>query len=124
MQLMYIIINRTALIRHQCRKTTFFSCHRCLLKTVVETNEQHLNVDYNFDHQMSLNCWYSNSCLHFLIALFHCSGLLCLSKLVRNNKVSNYEWFWFLLYFKSLIVGPTNSSLSNIFLLCLTKLFC
>ena len=32
-------------------------------------NEQHLNIDYNFDHQLSLSkskCWYSNSCLHFL----------------------------------------------------------
>jgi hypothetical protein len=32
-------------------------------------NEQHLNMDYNFDHQMSLNkskCLYSNNFLHFL----------------------------------------------------------
>jgi len=31
--------------------------------------EQHLNIDQNFDHQMSLSkskCWYSNNCLHFL----------------------------------------------------------
>ncbi len=29
-------------------------------------NEQHLNTDQNFDHQMSLSkskCWYSNKCL-------------------------------------------------------------
>ncbi len=32
-------------------------------------NEQHLNVDYNFKHQMFLNkskCLYSKNCLHFL----------------------------------------------------------
>ena len=31
-------------------------------------NEQHLNINDNFDHQMSLSkskCWYSNNCLHF-----------------------------------------------------------
>ncbi len=31
--------------------------------------ELQLNIDYNFDHQMSLSkskCWYSNNCLHFL----------------------------------------------------------
>jgi hypothetical protein len=36
--------------------------HRCRKK------EQHLNTDWNFDHQMSLSkskSWYSNSCLHF-----------------------------------------------------------
>jgi len=27
----------------------------CLIKTGVEKNEQHLNMDYNFDHQMSLS---------------------------------------------------------------------
>ncbi len=32
-------------------------------------NEQHLNMDQNFDHKMSLSkskCWYSNNCLHFI----------------------------------------------------------
>ncbi len=32
-------------------------------------NEQHLNMDQNFDHQMSpikSKCWYSYNCLHFL----------------------------------------------------------
>ncbi len=32
-------------------------------------NEQHLNIEYNFYHQMSLsnsNCWYWNNCLDFL----------------------------------------------------------
>jgi hypothetical protein len=36
---------------------------------MVLKNEQHLNIDYNFDHQMSLSkskCWYSNNCLQFL----------------------------------------------------------
>jgi hypothetical protein len=28
--------NLTMHIRHQCRKTTFLSCHRCLIKTGVE----------------------------------------------------------------------------------------
>ncbi len=28
--------NRTAHIRHQCRKTTLLSCHRCLINTGVE----------------------------------------------------------------------------------------
>jgi len=34
-------------------ETTVLSCHRCLINTGVEKNEQHLNIDYNFDHQMS-----------------------------------------------------------------------
>jgi hypothetical protein len=45
------------------------SCHRDLIKPGVEKNEQHLNIDYNFDQQMSLSkskCWYWNNCLHFL----------------------------------------------------------
>ncbi len=40
-------------IRNQCRKITVLSCHRCLIKTGVEKNERHQNMDYNFDHQMS-----------------------------------------------------------------------
>jgi len=35
----------------------------------VLKNEQHLNIDYNFNHQMSLSkskCLYSNNCLQFL----------------------------------------------------------
>ena len=28
-------LNRRASIRHQCRKTTVLSCHRCLINTVV-----------------------------------------------------------------------------------------
>jgi len=28
--------NRTACIKHQCRKTTVLSCHRCLINTGVE----------------------------------------------------------------------------------------
>jgi hypothetical protein len=34
--------------------TTVLSCHRCLINSGVEKNEQHLNIDKNFDHQMSL----------------------------------------------------------------------
>jgi hypothetical protein len=40
-----IKINKTALIRHQCRKTTVLSCHICLIKNGAEKNEQHLNID-------------------------------------------------------------------------------
>ena len=28
--------NRTACIRHQCKKTTVLSCHRCIINTGVE----------------------------------------------------------------------------------------
>jgi hypothetical protein len=55
-------------IRHQCRKTTGLSCHRYLINTGVEKNELQLNIDENFNHQMSLSkskCWYSNHCLQF-----------------------------------------------------------
>jgi len=54
-------ISRTTRIRHLCRKPNVLSCHRCLIKTGVEKNEQHLNIDQSFDHQMSLNkskLWY------------------------------------------------------------------
>jgi hypothetical protein len=64
-----VYINRTAHIRHQCRKTTALNCHRCRVYTGVEKMKQHLNIDLNFDHQMSLSkskCWCSNNCLHFL----------------------------------------------------------
>ncbi len=37
--------NRTTRIRHQFTKTTVLSCHRCLINTGVEKNEQHLNID-------------------------------------------------------------------------------
>ncbi len=47
-------LNRTVCNGHQCRKTTVLSFHRCLLKTGVK-NELHLNIDLNFDHQMSLS---------------------------------------------------------------------
>ncbi len=65
----YLIFNRRAHIRHQCRKTTVFSFHRCLINTGIEKTEQLSNIDYNFDHQMSpckSKFWYSNNCLHFL----------------------------------------------------------
>ncbi len=64
---------RTAHSRHLCRKTA--SCHRCGWK-----NEQHLNIVWSFEHQMSLSkskCCYSNNCLHFwsLRQLFSCFGV-------------------------------------------------
>jgi hypothetical protein len=65
----YLIINRRAHIRNQCRKATVLSFHRCLINTGIEKTEQLSNIDYNFDHQMSpckSKCWYSNNCLHFL----------------------------------------------------------
>jgi len=45
----FALNNRTAHIRHQCKKTAVLSCHRCLINTGVEKiNMQHLNIDYNF----------------------------------------------------------------------------
>jgi hypothetical protein len=35
-------------------KTAFLSCHKCLINTGVEKNEQHINRDKNFDHQICL----------------------------------------------------------------------
>jgi hypothetical protein len=69
-----VTVNGSAHIRHQFRKTTVLSCHRCLNNTGVDKNEQHLNIDQNFDHQMSLSkskCWYLNNCLHFLKGAVH-----------------------------------------------------
>ncbi len=60
--------NGTSHIRHQCGKTTVLNCNTCRINTCVEKNELHLNIDYNFDHQLTLSkskCWYSNNCLHF-----------------------------------------------------------
>jgi hypothetical protein len=54
-------------------KQAVLSCHRYLINFSVK-NGQHLNMDFNFDHQMSLSkseCWYSNNCLHFYSTLFH-----------------------------------------------------
>ncbi len=36
--------NRLAHVRHQCRKTTVLSFHRCLINTGVK-NDQHFNID-------------------------------------------------------------------------------
>jgi hypothetical protein len=47
--------NRTAYILHLYRKTVVLSCQRCLFNTGVKKNEQHLNIDENLDHQMSLS---------------------------------------------------------------------
>jgi hypothetical protein len=60
--------NRTTHIRQQCRKATVSSCYRCQINTGVEKNELHLNIDLNFEHQMSLSKskhWYSDNCLQF-----------------------------------------------------------
>ncbi len=60
-------------------------------------NEQHLNIDYNFDHQMSLSkikCWYSNNCLNFFKG--HCSITKVVTKNIRGRIFSCvrpfYEW--------------------------------
>ncbi len=50
--------NRIAHMRNQCRKAAVVWGHKCLI-----------NIDWNFDHQISLSkgkCWYSNNYLHFL----------------------------------------------------------
>ncbi len=42
-------------------------------------NEHHLNIDCNFDHQMSISknkCWNSNNCLHFLNPACSIAGCL------------------------------------------------
>jgi hypothetical protein len=41
----FIPANREVHIRHQCRKTTVLSCHRCIINTGVEKNEQHLKLN-------------------------------------------------------------------------------
>jgi hypothetical protein len=35
-QQLFTLHNRTTHIRHQCRKTTVLSCHRCIINTGVE----------------------------------------------------------------------------------------
>jgi len=65
----YFFLITDDLNRRTIRFVPALSCHRCLLNTGVEKNEQHLNIDWNFDHQMSLSkskCWNSNISLHFL----------------------------------------------------------
>jgi hypothetical protein len=53
-------------------------------------NEQHLNIDKIFDHQMSLSkskCWYSNNCLHFVkraVPLVTVAGIFCQWKCVKT----------------------------------------
>ncbi len=36
-------LSRTGSVKYRCIKTTDFSCHRCLINTGSEKNEQHLN---------------------------------------------------------------------------------
>ncbi len=60
--------NRIAHITHHYRKTTVLCCHRCLISNEFEKNELRLNLDQNFEHQMSLSkskCWYSNKFTFF-----------------------------------------------------------
>ncbi len=88
-------VNRTARIRHQCRKTIVISCNRCLVYTGVEKMNQHINIDLDFDHQMSLSlskCGYSNNCLHFLKA--RCS--ISLHQLLNRGGEGwgGVEWGW------------------------------
>ncbi len=56
---MIIFCNRTARIRHQCRKTAVSSCHRCLINTGVK--------------KMSHICTVlkSNHCTHLLLKICH-----------------------------------------------------
>jgi hypothetical protein len=59
------------------QEKTALSCHRCLMNTGVEKNEQLLIVENNFDPQMSLSknkCWYSNIDSFFKA---HCSIVEC-----------------------------------------------
>jgi hypothetical protein len=85
-----LLFNKSACIRHQCRKTIVLSCHHlCLINTGVEKNELHLNIDYNFDLQMSLSkskCLYSNNFLHFLkraVLLIHYESVMVCSAVTR-----------------------------------------
>jgi hypothetical protein len=43
------VSNRTARIMHKCRKAAVSSCHRCLINAGVK-NEQHLNMENNFNN--------------------------------------------------------------------------
>jgi len=65
----FFLDNGTAHIRHQCMKTTVFSCHRCLINTGVEKKWTTFIYRLELWPQMSLSkskCWYSNNCLHFV----------------------------------------------------------
>ena len=49
-------------------KYTWSKSHRYLITTSVETNEQYLNIDVNFKHQIPVSkskFWHSYICLHF-----------------------------------------------------------
>ncbi len=55
-------------------------------------NGQHLNMDKNFDHRMSLNkskCLYSYNCLHFLNHAFP------MSKITSNSFIESLPFFSF-----------------------------
>ncbi len=60
---------RTACMRHLCRKTAVFSCHRHLINNGDEKWTT-FKCRLKFDHQMSLSekkIWYSSKCLHFKV---------------------------------------------------------
>jgi hypothetical protein len=42
--------NRRECIGHQCRKTTVLICHRYIINTVIQKNEQHLNILFQVLH--------------------------------------------------------------------------
>jgi hypothetical protein len=63
-------------------------------------NEQHLNIYYNFYHQMSLRkskCWYSNNCLHFLKCAVPFNRVGCfehVSKSDLSSTSNRHLWIW------------------------------
>ncbi len=56
-----------------------------------QNNEQHLNIDDNLDHQMSLSkskCWYSNNYLQFSKRAVPVQ-YLCSAKILLINETQN-----------------------------------
>ncbi len=94
------ILNKRALIRHQCKKTTVLSSHRCLNSSGVEKMNKILNIDQNFDHQMYLSkmkYWYSNNrtthirhqCKKTIVLI--CHRCLNNSGVEKMNKILNID---------------------------------
>ncbi len=80
--------NITACIRHQYSKITILSSHRCLINTGIEKNEPHLDIDWSFNHPMSLGeskCWCSNI---FFTLFKACCSIMNSVKLCSTN----YGW--------------------------------
>jgi hypothetical protein len=85
--------NRTAYIRHLCRKTITLSCHRCL----INTNKQHLNKDWSFDHQMSLNkrkFWYSDNRTECIRHLCRKTTVLSCNRCLINTNEQHLNKDW------------------------------